>query len=199
MRTRLMRGKFLVLFMMFGILLAIPAIALADVVKNDVQNDVGVGQIRNYVAGAAPTSVGYYIDAAGDCDPANGTPANVNLQVSQFNNGALDAAHTGVVTIDPNSLSFTQCAVKQEVMFSTAANAPAGDYKITATAADTGTGDSYNESPATFVLRVTGESTGGGGGGTCTTPADPVIETTPAEANGSNGWFKTVPTVSASS
>src|SRR5829696_7953180 len=30
MRTRLMRGKFLVLFMMFGILLAIPAIAFAQ-------------------------------------------------------------------------------------------------------------------------------------------------------------------------
>jgi hypothetical protein len=48
----------------------------------------------------------------GDCDPANGTPANVSLQVSKFNNAALDAAHTGLVTIDPSSLSFTQCTVK---------------------------------------------------------------------------------------
>jgi hypothetical protein len=198
MRTWL-RSKATLLCVLFAVVLTFPAIALADVVKNDVANDVGVGQIRNYVAGAAPTSVGYYIQPAGDCDPANGTAANVSLQVTEFNNAPLDAAHTGVVTIDPSSLSFTQCDVKQQVMFSTAANAPAGDYKITATATDSGSGDTYNESPATFVLRVTGESSGGGGGGTCTIPATPVFATTSADADGSNGWFKTVPAVSASS
>jgi hypothetical protein len=197
MRT-LLRSKIALLFMSMGLLLAIPAVALADNVKNDVQNDMGVGQIRNYVAGAAPTSVGYYIDRAGDCDPANGTAASVSLQVTAFNNATLDAAHTNVVTIDPSSLSFTQCDVKQQVMFSTAANAPPGDYKITATAADAGTGDSYNESPATFVLRVTGGGTGGGGD-TCTTPAAPEFATTSADADGFNGWFKTVPALSASS
>ena len=84
-------------------------------------------------------------------------------------------------------------------MFSTAANASADDYKITATAADAGTGDNYKESLATFVLRVTGESTGSGGGDRCTTPADPVFDTTSVDANGFSGRFKTVPTVSASS
>jgi hypothetical protein len=111
MRTWL-RSKATLLCVLFAVVLTFPAIALADVVKNDVANDVGVGQIRNYVAGAAPTSVGYYIQPAGDCDPANGTAANVSLQVTEFNNAPLDAAHTGVVTIDPSSLSFTQCTVK---------------------------------------------------------------------------------------
>jgi hypothetical protein len=38
-------------------------------------------------------------------------------------------------------------------MFSTAANAPAGDYKITAAAADAGTGDNYNEPHDVRVAR----------------------------------------------
>jgi hypothetical protein len=200
MRTML-RSKITLLFMSMGLLLAIPAVALADNVKNDVQNDMGVGQIRNYVAGAEATSVSYYIDRAGDCDPANGTAANVSLQVTAFNNATLDDAQPEVVTIDPSSLSFTQCDVKQQVKFSTAANAPPGDYKITATAADAGTGDSYNESPATFVLRVTGGGTGGGDPCVTNPVAAPTFaNTTPT--NGTNGWFNEedgVPTVSASS
>jgi hypothetical protein len=195
MRTRL-RGRFTLLFVVFAVMLAIPAIALADVVKNDVTNDVGVGQIRNYVAGDPATTVGYYIQPAGDCDPANGTAANVSLQVSEFNNASLDAAHTGVVTIAPSSqLSFTQCDVKQQISFSTAASAPNGDYKITATATDSGTGDSYNESPATFVLRVTG---GGNGGGEDPPANTPPVVTVTGVANGAQYEFGSVPAAGCS-
>jgi hypothetical protein len=187
MRTRL-RGKFSLLFLMFGLLLAFPALALADILKNDVANDVGVGQIRVYAAGDPATSIGYYVDATNECDPANGTPATVSLSVSEFNNAALDAAHTGVVTIDPSlPLTFSQCDVKQQVNFSTAANAPRGDYTITADATDSGTGDTYNESPATFKLRVIDNCNGQEPGPGTDNSGSPTDGTCDAPNNGGGG------------
>jgi Thrombospondin type 3 repeat len=163
MRTRL-RSKITLLFMTLGLVLAIPAVALADNVKNDVQIS-GVGQNREYVAGDPPTTVGYYIQASGDCDPANGTSARVDLSVSSFPSGA----SASDVNMSANSLTFTQCGEenKQNVNFSTAATAPRGDYVITASVTDAGESatrnpDSYNESPATFVLRVIDDTDGDG-------------------------------------
>lgn len=60
MKTKL-KGKFSLLFLALAALLAIPAVALADNLKNDVQNTTGVGQQRDYTAGATATSVGYFI------------------------------------------------------------------------------------------------------------------------------------------
>ncbi len=174
MRTKL-KGRLSLLFLSFAVMLALPAVALADNLKNDVQNTVGVGQIRAYTAGDPATSVGYYVDAAGGCDAADGSAATVTLSVTSFPSGAAASDVTINYGLDANSnpktsLTFTQCDVKQSASFSTAANATPGDYEITAAVSDTS--GNYNTSPATFKLRVSAPASSGGGGGGGSTEDD---------------------------
>ena len=72
MRTRL-RGKATLLFMMLGLLLAIPAVALAaDVINADLIDYTS--QNANYTAGSANGVVTeYWVQADTDgCDPGDG-------------------------------------------------------------------------------------------------------------------------------
>ena len=113
--------------------------AMADTVKNDVANGIGVGQNR-HVAVDQQTTINYRIEeTTNDCDPANGTPAVVTINVP---------AH---VTASPSTLTFTTCGNAQAVVFSADA---AGKYLITVSVADSGSGDGYNENPADFNLIV---------------------------------------------
>jgi hypothetical protein len=137
MRTYL-RGKITLLFMTFGLLLAIPAIAIAD----NVQNDVGGSGISTITAGDT-TTVNYRIGAnSGDgqsgCNASDGSAANVTINTPAG------------VSASPNSLSFTSCGTDKPVVFS---SNTAGDYDITVSVSDGGAG-TYNINPAKFTLHV---------------------------------------------
>jgi hypothetical protein len=137
MRTYL-RGKITLLFMTFGLLLAIPAIALADNVKNDV-----VAGGNDTIVTGGSTTINYEIQQTGSgglggCDATTASPVTVNIN-----------APAGV-TASKSSLKFTSCGAPQSVAFS---SNTAGNYPITVSTVDN-VGD-YNTSPAAFTLHVT--------------------------------------------
>ena len=97
MRTRLMRGKFWLLFMTIAVLLAVPAVAvIADTINSDI---VGVSGNNSgpYKAGAATgPSVDYWINASGsnigstgtNCDAAGGSGMSFTLKAIHNGTGA---------------------------------------------------------------------------------------------------------------
>src|SRR5215204_3995440 len=138
MRTWL-RGKVTLLFLTCAVVLAIPAIALAD----NIQNDVVAGGTDTITTGGS-TTINYRITANnGDgetgCNATTASPATVNI-----------SAPSGA-TATPTSRTFTSCATTQSVQFS---SNTAGDYPITVSVTDSGAG-SYNTNPASFTLHVT--------------------------------------------
>ena len=221
MRTFL-RGKAKLLVLALGVLLAVQAIALADIIKDQVvtNSDSSIGQVRNYTAGSAATSITYWIQANGpdigstndNCDAADGTPVTVTPYVSGYPAGASQSD----VTISPSSQAFDGCASgandanAKAFSFSTAANVTPGRYTIDVHYSDASdpSGNDYQTNVATFFLDVSAPTgSGGGGGGGGGDPCANVTVAAPAFANttptyGNNGWFNQddgVPTVSASS
>ena len=160
MRTML-RGKFTLLFLMLGLLLAIPAIALADNVKNDV---IAGGNDTIVIGGS--TTIKYEIQQTGSgnlggCDATTASPVTVNIN-----------APTGV-TASPSSLSFSSCGTQKSVAFS---SNTAGNYDITVSTVDN-VGD-YNVTPAKFTLHVTAPPPPTNTAPTLTLPSNPTAEAT---------------------
>jgi Bacterial Ig-like domain/HYR domain len=145
MRTFL-RGKVTLLFMTFGLLLALPAIALADIAQNNVVEIEGAK--TKYVKPGVSTSVSYFIQVEGTgvdgqagCNAADGSAATVTLNVP-----------ANVTTNDAdNKLTFSQCNAgnSQSVNFSSNTE---GTYNITASVSDSGTGSYTNSANWTLVV-----------------------------------------------
>jgi hypothetical protein len=133
-----MRSKVRLLFITCAVLLAIPAIALAD----NVVNDVTAGGSDTITAGGS-TTINYKVNGTGGdgqsgCNASDGSSATVNLSVPAN------------VTASKTSLTFTACNVFQSVTFS---SNTAGDYPISVSSiSDSGTGTYKNE--ANFTLHV---------------------------------------------
>jgi hypothetical protein len=174
MRTKL-RSKVTLLFMTLGLVLAIPAVALAD----NIVNDVVVGGNDTITAGGS-TTINYRIvqqpagaDGQAGCNAADGSAANVTINTPAG------------VTATPGSLTFNACQSgpttnSQAVVFSS--NTP-GDYNITASVSDSGAG-TYSTTPANFTLHVNAATLSD------TTPPDISYVLNPASPDGANGWYK---------
>ena len=159
-----LRSKFSLLFAVFAVLLAIPAIASADILKNQVQVNAGggqgVAQIRDYTAGSPSTSISYWIEeTSNNCDAADGSAATVTPYVIKYPAGA----SASDVTIDPTKHEFSACGDQdsntKSFSFSTQANVTPGDYEISSSVTDDK--GQYTTQPATFILRVSAPSGGG--------------------------------------
>src|SRR5215208_1174858 len=193
MRTRL-RGKATLLFMMLGLLLAIPAVALAaDVINADLIDYTS--QNANYTAGSANGVVTeYWVQADTDgCDPGDGGAVSFKLSVKSQSDGAdvtassfkarldTDAAGSeqalnnftltlnGCAPKPPGTDQFPTTGVFKKVVFTSDANLAAGQYKVEingSTISDPN--DPANEySPDnqnSFLINVSAPTTGGGGG-----------------------------------
>src|SRR5215217_199401 len=152
MRTFL-RGKVTLLFMTFGLLLAVPAIALADNFQNTLTaTEIGTRTITTDGTTPGSTTVGYRIIATGgdgslpgqNCNASDGTPLGVSFSVAN-------------VTASPSSLSFTSCgtANTQNVAFS---STKPGTYIIDPVLTDTGAGTYQDQSAFTLHVQGTGTS-----------------------------------------
>jgi hypothetical protein len=146
-----------------ALLLALTSIALAD----NVQNDITAGGNDTFYVGGS-TTVNYRITAnSGDgqagCNAADGSAATVTIMIPS---GA-------DVVATPSSLTFSSCGTNKQTVFT---SNTAGDYDITVSVSDTGTG-TYNTNPAKFTLHVlSGDTTPP----TLTVPADITAEATSA-------------------
>lgn len=140
MRTKL-RSKLILLFMMCAMLLAIPAVAYADYVVDDV-----VAGGNDTITAGGSTTINYKIlnqntragDPQNNCNVSDGTAATVTLNVPAD------------VTASKTSLTFSACDTPQAVQFS---SSKVGDHSITASVSDSG-GGTYDTSGASFTLHV---------------------------------------------
>ena len=171
MRTYL-RGKITLLFMTFGLLLAIPAIALADNVVNNVSVTPSTGGQKQVTVEAGQTSaaVAYRINATGGdtTDTTGPTGQNCNpvvkpaqLTISGLPAGVSVKDSTGNTTLTAPHLTFTTCGVDQLVKFAVANNTTPGNYAITvADITNNGyTSGDFAETNGTFNLVVTADVT----------------------------------------
>src|SRR5215211_3920480 len=171
MRTYL-RGKITLLFMTFGLLLAIPAIALADNVVNNVSVTPSTGGQKQVTVEAGKTSaaVAYRINATGgdttDTTGATGQNCTPVVKPAQLTISGLPAGvsvkdSTGNTTLTAPHLTFTTCGVDQFVKFAVANNTTPGNYAITvADITNNGyTSGDFAETNATFTLVVTADVT----------------------------------------
>jgi hypothetical protein len=180
MRTKL-GSKFSLLFVTFAVMLAIPAVVLADNIVDDLE---GAATTKTITAGDSFTN-NYWVVA----NSAAGSPSGCDVGVAGDGITATFSINTPAgVTATPSSLTFDECkdGSNNHAQGVTFTSSTAGTYEITVSK-DSGTG-SYNTNPSKFTLVVNASS--GGGGTTDTTP--PVITkvVTPASPNGNNGWYK---------
>jgi hypothetical protein len=127
MRTFL-RGKVTLLFMMLGLLLAIPAIALADTLL--IQNDLNVNANATHAPGDTGT-------ANVVLNVTNGTPAGdtngCNANGSNPLTATLSSNNADVTFPSGNTASITGCGVAVPVSYAVAANSNGGTAVISAT------------------------------------------------------------------
>jgi hypothetical protein len=146
MRTKL-RSKVTLLFMTCAVVLAIPAIALADNLQDTVTGGSPSKTIATGTANAWTND--YWVQATGSgpagCD-IGAAPAKFKLNVPPG------------VTADTTDLSFAACGTSttNTVPVKFSSNTP-GVYNISATYVSGGTaGDTFNEGPADLTLTVVG-------------------------------------------
>src|SRR5215217_15672 len=213
MRTFL-RSKVTLLFMTLGLLLAIPAVALAaELVTSEIDTttpnavtvtqggstsfNIGLratGNISNLItatnASTATVDTAYSLDGAGTI--TKNTPSSGS---KFFSSGDNPTGTNSTVTWTGAPTPYSVAAT-----ISAAATTPTGDYtlSLSPTAGDTSVsnplvsgGKLEDKDASTITVHVVAPPPPA-----CTNPADPTFSGTP---DGSNGWYKTTPTVSASS
>src|SRR5215211_4463477 len=100
-----MRSKVRLLFITCAVLLAIPAIALADDVSNSVDPSVDAvaEEMPLTVGGANGSTTLYIVERNGD--GKNGC----NLTGSTTFSASVSSSNTAVATVSPNSVTFNAC------------------------------------------------------------------------------------------
>ena len=188
MRTTL-RGKITLLFMTFALLLALPAMALADVVSNNLDNTVdATKESMSLQAGGANGSTTLYVKAAEGPTYPQDNPTGCNLKDGkvlvldvQSSNSAV-AEVTSQATIskcaDGSTLNGASITVTPKAQGST-------EITVAKNATLTTASGTFYVDPATFTVNVSAAAA----------PADttkPVIGYTldPASPDGSAGWYK---------
>src|SRR5215208_2998517 len=177
MRTRL-RSKVTLLFMTCALLLAIPAIALADDVANNLDTSIDATVETTSVNTGSTKNVGYLVQPRNAPDPENGC----NLQGSETLKVNVTSSDTAVATVSPSQLTFGSCGDTPSV---TVTGVSPGTANITLTEVSNNTGGTFNLNTATFSVTVSNP----------TPPADttePIIDytLTPGSPDGANGWYK---------
>src|SRR5215208_4655620 len=156
MRTML-RSKISLLFMTCAVLLAVPAIALADIVANDL--DATVDNTAEVMAleegGANGTSKLYVINqntGQGDTNNACNLAGSSNLQLD------VTSSNPGVATVSPASVTIDDCTTALLGKTITVTPVSAGSTTISVArkaGTDSSAPGTFNLAPATFTVNVT--------------------------------------------
>jgi hypothetical protein len=133
--------------MMLGMLLAVPAIALADDISNslDPSVDAVAEEMPLTVGGANGTTTLYIVERNGD--GKNGC----NLTGSTTFSASVSSSNTAVATVSPNSVTFNACG---DVKTLTVTPVAEGTATISLAQTANTTAGSFNLAPATFTVKV---------------------------------------------
>jgi hypothetical protein len=184
-RTKL-RGKFTLFFITCALLVAIPAVAaIADTIQDNIKDNVS--QALNLTAGDAnskPTAEVQIVGNNAQQDPDSGCnfdTATESLTIKFNTPTGVTATALDGATATPGEMKFAACGVDQTVQFTASSSAAAGNYTVTANVVTNGTNGTFvNEVQIPIKVSPSPDST------------PPVINSTlnPANADGSNGWYK---------
>ena len=184
MRTRL-RSKISLLFMTFGLLLAVPAVALADNIQDNITDNVASS--LQLTAGDANSDKTAEIKIIGNnamMDPDSGCnfdTATESLTLSFNTPTGVTATALDGATATPGQMKFTACGVDQTVKFSASSSAVAGNYTVTANIVNNATdGTFFNQVSIPITVNAPAD----------TTPPEISYVLDPASPDGNNGWYK---------
>lgn len=146
MRTTL-RSKLTLLFMAFSLMVALPAVALADDISNNLDNSVDAvaETISLNTGGPNGTTQLYVIQRNGDgkngCNLTGGTELKISLSSN----------NTSVATVSPSNVTFTSCSDTPTV---TVTPHNQGTATISASQVSNTTDGSFNLAPVNFTVNV---------------------------------------------
>jgi hypothetical protein len=157
MRTKV-TSRISLLFLSFAMLLAIPAVAFADIVYDSV-NDVSASVGSRTIVVGDSTSVGFRIqnqntnagDTQNSCNPGDTTPANLSFKVTDSNGNLVTD-----VTATPSPVVVNSCETNTNTSsydYATFTSEKAGTYTIEPVVTDSG-GGKYDTSAAKWSLTV---------------------------------------------
>jgi hypothetical protein len=147
MRTYL-RGKITLLFIVCTVLLAVPAIALADDISNNLDASVdAAAEVMPLTTGGADGTTQLFVtprngDGKNGCNLTGGT--SLGLSVSSSN--------PSVATVSPSSVTFTSCSDLKTLTVHPVAQ---GSTTISVSQTSNNTGATFALAPATFTVNVT--------------------------------------------
>jgi hypothetical protein len=147
MRTML-RGKITLLFIVCTVLLAVPAIALADDISNNLDASVdAAAEVMPLTTGGADGTTQLFVtprngDGKNGCNLTGGT--SLGLSVSSSN--------PSVATVSPSSVTFTSCSDLKTLTVHPVAQ---GSTTISVSQTSNNTGATFALAPATFTVNVT--------------------------------------------
>src|SRR5215208_2537903 len=147
MRTYL-RGKITLLFIVCTVLLAVPAIALADDISNNLDASVdAAAEVMPLTTGGADGTTQLFVtprngDGKNGCNLTGGT--SLGLSVSSSN--------PSVATVSPSSVTFTSCSDLKTLTVHPVAQC---STTISVSQTSNNTGATFALAPATFTVNVT--------------------------------------------
>ncbi len=148
MRTKL-TSRLSLLFVSFALMLALPAMAFADVISNNLDPSVdATAETVNLTAGSGVNgNVSFFVAEKENDDGKSGC----NLTGSSKLVAAVNNSDDSVATVSASSVEFTSCGDVKQL---TVTPLKAGQTTITLTSKENTTGGSFNLAPATFNVVV---------------------------------------------
>ena len=144
MRTYL-RGKITLLFITCAVVLAIPAIALADNITNDITATAEVMALQVGATSGNTTTLSVIPqngDGKNGCNLTGGTSATFSV----------NSSNPSVATVSPSSVTFGSCGDTKTLTVSALSQ---GSTNITLSQTANTTGGTFNLAPAAFTVNVT--------------------------------------------
>ena len=146
MRTKL-TSRLSLLFLSFALVLALPAIALADDIYNklDTSIDAVAEQMPLNVGGPNGTTQLYVDQTNGDLKNGCNFTGSTTLGLS------VSSSNPGVATVSPSSVTFGSCGESKTL---TVTPVSQGSTTISVAQTSNNTGATFNLAPATFTVNV---------------------------------------------
>lgn len=140
------RSRLALLFATLGVMLAVPAVALADNINDDIADSVSAALVLkagdpNSTGTAQVKIVSTNGDGNNQCNIDTATQS-VTLEFVTPDGVSADVLNGATAT--PGQMKFTQCDVFQSVRFSASSAAAGGNYVVTATIVQNNTSGTYN-------------------------------------------------------
>src|SRR5919112_2303105 len=139
MRTKL-RSKVTLLFMTCAVLIAIPAIALADDISNNLDASIdAAAEVMPLTVGGADGTTQLFVT------PRNGDSKNgCNLTSSTSLGLSVSSSNTAVATVSPSSVTFASCGDTKVLTVHPVAQ---GSSTISVSQTSNNTGGTFNLAP----------------------------------------------------